>query len=53
MYFPKNLHHERFTAKKAWNMKDFEVACRNADKLYLNKLTKKKPQDQRLRRDRK
>lgn len=37
MYFPQNLHYVRFTAKKAWNMKEFEVACRNADKIYLNK----------------
>ena len=32
---------------------DFEVACRNADQIYLNKWNKKKPKDQRLRRDRK
>jgi hypothetical protein len=53
MYFPKNLHYVRFTAKKAWSMKEFEVACRNADQIYLNKRNKQKPKDQRLRRDRK
>lgn len=53
MYFPKNLHYVRFTAKKAWSMKEFEVACRNADQIYLNKRNKRKPKDQRLRRDRK
>lgn len=37
MYFPKNLHYVRFTAKKAQNMKEFELLCRNADKIYLNK----------------
>lgn len=37
MYFPQNLHYVRFTAKKAQNMKEFELACRNADKIYLNK----------------
>ena len=37
MYFPQNLHYVRFTAKKAWNMKEFEVACRNSDQIYLNK----------------
>lgn len=40
MYFPQNLHYVRFTAKKAQNMKDFELACRNADKIYLNKQTR-------------
>lgn len=39
MYFPQNLHYVRFTAKKAQNMKEFELACRNADKIYLNKQT--------------
>jgi hypothetical protein len=53
MYFPKNLHYVRFTAKKAWNMKEFELACRNADQIYLNKGNKEKPKDQRLRRERK
>lgn len=37
MYFPQNLHYVRFTAKKAQNMKEFELACRNAQKIYLNK----------------
>lgn len=37
MYFPKNLHYVRFTAKKAQNMKEFELVCRNTDKIYLNK----------------
>ena len=37
MYFPKNLHYVRFTAKKNCNMKEFELACRNADTMYLNK----------------
>ena len=37
MYFPQNLHYVRFTAKKAQNMKEFELACKNADKIYLNK----------------
>ena len=37
MYFPQNLHYVRFTAKKAWNMKEFEVACRNSDQIYLHK----------------
>jgi len=37
MYFPKNLHYVRFTAKKAQNMREFELACQNADKIYLNK----------------
>lgn len=37
MYFPQNLHYVRFTAKKAQNMKEFELACRNANKIYLNK----------------
>lgn len=49
MYFPKNLHYVRFTAKKACNMKEFEVACRNADQIYLNKRNKQKPKDQHLR----
>ena len=40
MYFPQNLHYVRFTAKKAQNMKEFELACRNADKIYLNKQTR-------------
>ncbi|WP_411164659.1 hypothetical protein [Acinetobacter sp.] len=37
MYFPQNLHYVRFTAKKAQNMKEFELACQNADQIYLNK----------------
>ena len=37
MYFPQNLHYVRFTAKKAQNMKEFELACQNADKIYINK----------------
>ena len=37
MYFPQNLHYVRFTSKKAQNMKEFEVACRNSDQIYLNK----------------
>ena len=45
MYFPKNLHYVRFTAKKNCNMKEFEMACRNADQIYLNKQNKQKTKD--------
>ena len=31
-------------------MKEFEMACRNADQIYLNKQNKQKPKDQRLRK---
>ena len=44
MYFPKNLHYVRFTAKKNCNMKEFEMACRNADQIYLNKQNKQNKQ---------
>ena len=53
MYFPQNLHYVRFTAKKAQNMKEFELVCRNADKIYLNKQGRQNSKDQHLRRDKK
>ena len=53
MYFPQNLHYVRFTAKKAQNMKEFELACQNADRIYLNKQGGQNSKDQRLRRDKK
>lgn len=44
-YFTKTLHYVRFTKKKALSIKEFELACRNADTIYSNKavvLEKKK-----------
>ena len=36
-YFTDHLHYVRFTKKKAMSIKQFELACRNADTMYLNK----------------
>ena len=36
-YFTNHLHYVRFTKKKAMSIKEFEMACRNADTMYLNK----------------
>lgn len=44
-YFTDHLHYVRFTAKKNCNMKEFEMACRNADQIYLNKQNKQKTKD--------
>ena len=44
-YFTDHLHYVRFTAKKNCNMKEFELACRNADQIYLNKQNKQKTKD--------
>lgn len=44
-YFTNTLHYVRFTKKKALSIKEFELACRNADTIYSNKavvLEKKK-----------
>ena len=44
-YFTDHLHYVRFTKKKAMSIKQFELACRNADKIYLNKQNKQKTKD--------
>ena len=44
-YFTDHLHYVRFTKKKAMSIKQFELACRNADTMYLNKQNKQKLKD--------
>ena len=44
-YFTNHLHYVRFTKKKAMSIKEFEMACRNADTMYLNKQNKQKLKD--------
>ena len=44
-YFTDHLHYVRFTKKKAMSIKEFEMACRNADTMYLNKQNKQKLKD--------
>ena len=44
-YFTDHLHYVRFTKKKAMSIKQFELACRNADTMYLNKQNKQKTKD--------
>ena len=44
-YFTNQLHYVRFTKKKAMSIKQFELACRNADTMYLNKQNKQKTKD--------
>ena len=44
-YFTNQLHYVRFTKKKAMSIKEFELACRNADTMYLNKQNKQKLKD--------
>ena len=44
-YFTDHLHYVRFTKKKAMSIKEFELACRNADTMYLNKQNKQKLKD--------
>ena len=44
-YFTNHLHYVRFTKKKAMSIKEFELACRNADTMYLNKQNKQKLKD--------
>ena len=44
-YFTDHLHYVRFTKKKAMSIKEFEMACRNADQIYLNKQNKQKTKD--------
>lgn len=44
-YFTDHLHYVRFTKKKAMSIKQFELACRNADQIYLNKQNKQKTKD--------
>ena len=44
-YFTNHLHYVRFTKKKAMSIKEFEMACRNADTMYLNKQNKQKTKD--------
>ena len=44
-YFTDHLHYVRFTKKKAMSIKQFELACRNADTMYLNQQNKQKLKD--------
>lgn len=44
-YFTNHLHYVRFTKKKTMSIKEFEMACRNADQIYLNKQNKQKTKD--------
>ena len=44
-YFTDHLHYVRFTKKKAMSIKQFELACRNTDTMYLNQQNKQKLKD--------
>ena len=44
-YFTNHLHYVRFTKKKAMSIKQFELACRIADQIYLIKQIKQKTKD--------